>query len=156
MQHYFRQAYVMVCVILAMPVLLWPLAVYSTAGLNPGLNIEFRWLFAANIVLVAASIADSILGGMRDKRSMWSGMTWIAIAAIVGAHCVQFPQSHVFMNLIRVPEGAFVMATLFALHGCRHLPAVWFGRAERWWCFPAWLRDFSLSASMFAWLILFS
>ena len=147
----------MISLFLAVPIILLPINIYIPF-LNMSANLSFQfWLLLALILLISSSISDSLLGGMRSSTPMFISVAWIGTSIMIGSQCILSPQAHYILgDLIYIPDGSLVLASLFALHALRHIPSIWQKDILQWWAFPAWLRDNAIAASMFGWLWLLS
>ncbi|TLS68933.1 hypothetical protein FE236_09645 [Mariprofundus erugo] len=135
------QTYIAISVALLIPVVIWPLQLYSDHGLNPAINIHQIWMVMAAAILLCSVTADSIIG--YRKAPSWPFVTsaWICLT-VLGVSIA-----------LRLPDGTWLMALMFALHSLRAAAGLWHNVSE-WHLWPAWSRDTMASAALFFWHIM--
>ncbi len=137
----YRHIYILVSLVLAAPVLFWPLAWLAGNFTGANAGILQRWFATSICLLMAAIVADSILRGMQSERNVLGSIAWIVAGSMISS----LASSASF--------GMFLIACLFALHTLRSGIPLWRGE-KAWWLWPAWIRDTATSLILFGWLII--
>ena len=139
---YHQQAYLWVSIALLMPVVLWPL--FLVFGFTPafGVSIEQNWVIAASCLLMAATVADSILSYRQQLVHVVISAMWIMVI------------SSVIALVIRNETMTWLLASLFFLRSLHTMLPLWKQQDKNvaWWQWIAWYRDSTASLSIFLWL----
>lgn len=135
------QTYIAISVALIIPVLIWPLQLYSEHGLNPVNSIHQAWIVMTAAVLLCSVTADSIIGYRNTPSWPFFTSAWICLAVLGVSISLQ------------LPDGTWLMALMFALHSIRSASGLW-KSGTAWHLWPAWSRDTIASATLFFWQIM--
>jgi len=138
--HYAKLAYLLTSVILAMPVLLWPLPIFFFD--NPMLAdvLTPTWLLCSALLLVAAVVIDTVLYGISSFKQAIDATLWIVIFAVLSISAVQSQ------------GGSWVLAMLFALHATRSGHRLFLHtQPQQWWLWISWSRDTSAAHILLVW-----
>ncbi len=135
-------AYLLISFVMAIPVLLWPFSLL--VGLEPsfGINIAENWAVSAAVMLLAATVADSIFSGAVSVRQVPDHIAWVVVTAAV------------IPVVLHASNSAYLLGMMFFIHSLRSSFALWHG-ADHWWLWPAWIRDSSMALVLFFWPALF-
>jgi len=114
-------------------------------GLQPsfGVSVAKNWVVSASIMLLAATVADSILSMVVSSRKTWIHITWVAITAAL------------IPGVLNAVNSAYLLALIFFIHALRSSWFLWQGEGD-WWLWPAWIRDVSTAMVLLLWLVLFA
>ncbi|MDX8395894.1 MAG: hypothetical protein R8K22_05730 [Mariprofundaceae bacterium] len=136
---YKKQAYMLINLALAIPLLLWPILLQT--GLSPafGTDVFNNWNVAACCLLIAIVIADSVLTGTHSYTQTLQHALWIILII-----------ASVSLSL-RTSSGSYLLALLFIIHSLRSAVPMWQDRAV-WWHRIAWVRDVLTASIMLYWL----
>ena len=134
-------AYLLISLALAIPVMLWPLPLFIGMTSVVDATIEKSWLIAVSALLVAATVADSIIAGASSLQQMLLHTTWVIITVAV------------ISVALRESGGAYLLGMMFFLHSLRSAAGLW-NHSSGWWLWPAWLRDAGVALAIFLWLAL--
>ncbi len=140
---YHQQVYLWVSIALLLPVLLWPL--FLIFGFTPafGISIEQNWVIAASCLLMAATVADSILSYRQQLLHAVISAIWIMVI------------SSVITLVIRNEAMTWLLAVLFFLRSLHTMLPLWKHQTNEsvaWWQWIAWWRDSTASFAIFLWL----
>jgi len=132
-----RTAYLFINILLFAPVLLWPIPTIIFD--NPMLNdvVIPKWHLSIIILLIASLAMDSILSRFQNSNQAIYTSLWIAL---VGFIIIQNPNQH------------WLFALVFLTHAMRSGYYLYLDQCkQKWWLWPAWLRDISATMIIFVW-----
>jgi len=136
-QAHLRSAYIAINIILAAPVLLWPLPLLLFDNpLLPQLIIP-TWNICIIILLMSAVSFDTLLLMPLNKEKALSSTLWI-----------------VFMSLFIIQnyDHTWFLACLIFIHSLRSVQLILKGASSnKSLLYFAWVRDVSISSSIFLW-----
>jgi len=133
--------YLLISLALAIPVLVWPLALFIGSASESGGIVEKNWLISASLLLLAATVSDSVLASVTSLRQMLQHCVWIAITVAV------------ISVVLRESAAVHLLGVMFFLHAMRSAIALWHD-SSNWWLWPAWIRDVVVALSIFLWMFL--
>lgn len=132
----------MITLVLTAPVVLWPLFLSQDISQIAYVQVYERWTISMAILLLVAVTADSVLAGFNRFTDLLFSLLWIVGAGML----ITFA--------LHSDRGGYLLAAALAAHGFRSVPAIWYGRNDQWWRWPAWLRDTGISMYLFGCLML--
>lgn len=130
---YIKNIYVLVSVVLAIAILLQPLASLLDWPAPSMVYIGRYWFVLAVITATVFALLDSILSTVSPA---WERFFWVAVMS-GGA---------IWVSLVRAD--VYLIALLFFFHAVRSAGHLWTG-VKDWWMWPAWVRDCVVAMTLF-------
>ena len=141
--HYSRDLYLWLSIVLYVPVLTLPLRLtFTDATPAFGVDIEAHWLLLGACLLLAAIVADAVIDVAVQRDSLPSLLLaggWIFAASLL------------IPWLISHPSHGWLLGMLFMLHSWQ---SGWMivRDQDRWWHWTGCLRDNIAALTVFCWL----
>ncbi len=119
--------------------MLWPL---PTLFFNNPMLIDAiipKWHLSIIILLIAATVMDSMLYTINNTRQVIYTTLWIFVVSILS---------------LKYQDNTWLLALLFLAHSFRALPSLLLSMEHHaWWTFNAWARDILVASVLFLWLL---
>lgn len=137
--NHLKSAYIAINIILIAPVILWPLPTLFFD--NPMLTdaIIPKWHLSIIILLIAATVMDSMLYSINNTRQVIYTTLWIFVVSILS---------------LKYQDNTWLLALLFLAHSFRTAYDIMLDKQDYWWLKLSWARDIIASLWLLFWLTL--
>ncbi len=139
-QQHLHLAYILICTVLFLPVLLWPIPILISG--NPMLAdmLTPTWLLCIAMMLLVSVSMDSMLYSISSFKQAMIATLWVSLIAIW------------IVSTLQKKDDIWILAILFLLHSLRSaIHLIKEDKDENLWWWMAWSRDITSAIVIFFW-----